>query len=279
VRPKIIVTDDTWTISAERVLLRVIEVEVPHTGGDFESNRLLQIESQQLKISHCRWTGPSFDETGRDGCSAIVWKPGDHRDPQSGQIELDRVVFQGAMHGLTCPQAPRSVLLRQVWKSGWGSLLNLEHAASTQGLKLKLEHVTLRDSQALLRCAGPLMEQRSASLIEIELINSVFALKSSASIVELCGPAVRPDWAEAIRISGDGSLLSPESLLITQQDAESQLNSPLESEELQVEGLIVDEFEFAGPVSTNPHDSVVVKSQAPQRPGTPMPGIDADQLR
>lgn len=279
VRPKIIVTEDTWTISAERVLLRGIEVEGPLNDNDLWPKSLLQVQSQQLKISDCRWTGPSSGEDEADGCSAIVWKPGDRRDPQSGQIEFERVVFQGAMHGLACPLAPRSVLLRQVWKSGWGSLLDVEHAASTQDLKLKLEHVTLRDSQALLRCAGPLIEHRSASLIEIELINSVFALESTSALVELSGPAVRPDWAEAIRISGDGSLLSPDSVLITQQDAESQLNSPLESEELQVEGLIVDEFEFAGPRSPNPHDSVVVKSRAPRRPGTPMPGIDADQLR
>ena len=54
--------------------------------------------------------------------------------------------------------------------------------------------------------------------------------------------------------------------------------SVLASDELEFEGLFLDEFEYAGPLSGDPRNSVVVKTHAPRRQADIMPGIDANRL-
>lgn len=278
VRPVIVISEQTWDVSAERIVLQGIDVEWAGRAADSAPSALLHVWTQEIQITQCRMTGPPTNQDETEEFSAIQWEPGDLRDPHAGRIRFERVVLQGDMHGLACRTGPREVTFRQVLKLDGGSLLNIEEAPATRGLKLNLDQVTLRASGPLLTCAGPLTEHRSASLLEIEAVNSVFALQAASPLIELRGPAVRPDWPEAVRITGDGSLLPQQCVLLTHRDVESNLASVLESEEQEIDGLIVDAFEFAGELSADPRDSVLVKSLAPRRPETPMPGIDANQL-
>ena len=182
------------------------------------------------------------------------------------------------MHSLRTPHPPRQIRWTNVLKTGTGTALVVGPGETSSGIKVRMDRVTLRQGSGLLSCAGPLAEQASAALLEIEVTNSVFDLVPRRPLVELRGPRVRPDWLEAARVTGESSVLTPQAGWLAHFDPEDQATQALESEELLFDGLYLDACEFSGPLSLDPRDSTVIHSRVPRRPGNPVPGIDASRL-
>jgi hypothetical protein len=193
-------------------------------------------------------------------------------------LQVENSVFTGAMHGLKCETTPRRILWRNVLKSGAGSAVVVAETQSSGSVKFSLDRVTLRNSGPLLTCAGPLVEVASAAGIEVESAACVFEVTGLASLIKLIGPQVRPDWPEAVRLSGDGSLIRPGTILLATADPQADSSSPLESDELQFEGLFIDDFAFAGKNPASTLDSVLATTHAPRRQQDELPGIDGQQL-
>jgi hypothetical protein len=182
------------------------------------------------------------------------------------------------MHSVLCRVPPRELTWHNVLKTDQGAALAVESSESSAGVNFVLEQATLRQSGSLLSCAGPLAEQASTELIEVEARNCVLDVAKGFPLVELIGPKFRPDWSQAIRLMGDGCLVPPSITLLASTDLSDGNTSPLESDDLQFEGLFTDEYTFAGRLSDNPRDSLIEGTQAPRRPDDPLPGISPERL-
>lgn len=193
-------------------------------------------------------------------------------------LRVEHTVFAGVMHALTCETTPRRIRWENVLKAGEGSAVAVEETHSGVDLKLALDRVTLRGSGPLLSCAGPLVEELSAAGIEISAAACVFEVVPPSALVELIAPQVRPDWPQAVRLSGDGSLIRPGTALLAGVDLQNESTSPLESDELQFEGLFIDDFEFAGEDADSPLDAALATTHAPRRETDELPGIDSERL-
>ncbi len=167
---------------------------------------------------------------------------------------------------------------RNVLKTDAGTALTVHASAVTNGLDLSLSQVTLRGSGPVLNCRGPFVEEASAKVIELEAIGCVFDVLPSIPLVELLGPKVRPDWPQAVRFLGDGSLIRPDTKLLAHVDPDQSLNDALEHEELQFEGLFIDEFEFADAIQMSVDGSALAKTNAPRRQADRLPGINPSKL-
>lgn len=295
VRPVILIASDKpLRIAAQQITLKNIDVQWNGEPLPSENQAMIELRSQRFLISGCGLNGPGASKPGSPvspadkpvppeensppALSFISWEPLDRRDPQAGVLHLEYTSLTGVLHGLRCLAAPQQIVWRNVLKTQAGSAVVIEQAQTPRGVKLVMDHVTLRNSGPLLTCTGPLTERAAAAGIDIEAADSVFDAASPWPLVELQGPKVREDWPQAIRLLGDGCVVPPNAVLLAAVDPDDGVRSVLESDELQFEGLFLDDFRFAGPLTDNPRDSVVVKSQAPRRQADQMPGIDASRL-
>ncbi len=296
VRPVILIAgDNPLRIAAQQITLKNIHVQWNGESLPSENQAMIELRSQRFLLSGCRLSGPGKAQPGESvppeenplpalrsqplALSFLSWQPLDRRDPQAGVLHVENTSLTGDLHGLWCLAAPQQITWRNVLKTQAGSAVVIEQARTPRGVKLVMDQVTLRNSGPLLTCSGPLTERASAAGIDIEAADSVFDAASPWPLVELRGPKVREDWPQAIRLLGDGCVVPPNAVLLATVDPdEGDARSALESDELQFEGLFLDEFTFAGPLTDNPRDSVVVKSQAPRRQADQMPGIDANRL-
>ncbi len=279
VRPRILIEREPLSLAAPDVTLKNVEIVSAGAGPGSELTELVQIHSQRFHVSGCRFIGPQTESSESIDLSAISWKPIDRRDPQAGLLVIESTRMSGPFAGLRCDETPRQVTWRQVLKTGGGSAVRVDAAATPRhSLKLTADHATLRETGPLLTLSGALAEQTSALLVEIETQESVFQPRENSPLVECRGPTIRPDWHEAIRFAGEGSLLARHAAILAAFDAEAAEATALDSGELQYfEGLLTADFEFAGPVSADPHDSRVTKANAPRR-SSALPGADPEQL-
>lgn len=296
IRPVIRIEDEPWRITAQQVAFKNLEIEWHGSNSLSGELAMLELRTQRAAVSGCLIRGipPSaFDESNGGNISvdhdetekgfqpsspllsAICWEPQDARDPQVGNLLIENSQLMGAMHGLKCRTSPLRITWRNVLKTNAGSALVVDDAESSKDLKIVLQRITLRDSGPLLTCSGPLIETNSAVGIEISAADSVLAVRPSHALVELRGPKVRDDWPQEIRLLGDGSLLPPNTSLLAVVDSEQGIRSSLESDELQFEGLFIDEFQFSGQLSNQPADSVVIETHAPRRQVGLLPGFTA----
>ncbi len=277
VRPQIVIDGDAWSLTAQQIVLSGVDILWNGETAPIGPESLVRLKSQRFAIADCRFIGPTNADGEEPEFAAIAWESLDARDPQAGVLEIEQAVFHGAMQALRCLAAPRQVTWRNVLKTEPGGAIAVDQTSSARGLHVVIDSVTLRDTGPLVSCAGPLAEVASASLLEIVAENSVLSLAKDAALVALRGPKARDDWADAIRFAGDGCLVPPGAGLLATVDPQRGVASILESDQLQFDGLFTDEFEFAGPVSGNPTDSQLAKTQAPRRSES-LPGIRAELL-
>ena len=81
IRPKIVIDQASFVLSAPDVALNNVEITLATATPDAEITELLQIRSQRLHISGCRFTRSETSASLPDELSAISWKPIDRRDP------------------------------------------------------------------------------------------------------------------------------------------------------------------------------------------------------
>lgn len=280
VRPRIVIEANAWKISAQQVVLKNLDID----GGKFTTDSPLEslssLQCQRVQIQGCRFSGPrgSGPSASEVECAAIRWAAADRRDPQAGILQVENTTFIGEMPSVTCVTAPRRIVWRNVLKSGSGAAVVVQETRSGVDLKFTLDRVTLRNSGPLLTCAGPLAEESSAAGIEIAAAACVLEVTPPSALVELLGPQVRPDWSEVMRLVGDGSLIRPGTMLLSAIDPQTETSDPMKSDDVQFEGLFIDDFEFVGEVSESAVDSALAKTNAPRRQADELPGVDVDRL-
>jgi hypothetical protein len=97
-------------------------------------------------------------------------------------------------------------------------------------------------------------------------------------LFELVGRRLNPEAVPRIQVRGEGSLARPGLVVLSSLDADTGRSQPLDSMNLELEGISTGPFEFFGPLGLLPDDSAIESYNAPRATTTP-PGIVADRLR
>ncbi len=191
-----------------------------------------------------------------------------------GRIVLQDTHLSGHMVGVELRTLPKFVGLQNCLKLGPHPFIQLPDQVSSQPMQVHVRQTTLRASGGLLRWPIDVAKTgMTPTLIIAE--DSVFEFPpEQGGLLEFSGAEPPPGWDGLIRITGEGSVLREGALLAVSGAGTLSGLSPLDPSSLRLDGLMIDEFRFAGPADEDPRHSIIVETFSPRRTATP-PGIDA----
>jgi len=216
--------------------------------------------------------GCSFQcRPGASTAAAIRWSdPAD--GPRNAICELRVVdcVFQRVESAVDSRRPGASLRIVNTLHVSSGPLLRL-HGCPTkrQPASLSLEHVTVRDSGAVLECLYEPLEDELGQ-IEVTAVDSVFVPAPEQSLVLLTGTSEPSRLAAAIEWSGQGSVAAPLVPVATwgRHDARHSISD----EQVSVAGLVTSPVDFAGEAQRGPAASRLARWSVPLHSDAP-PGI------
>ncbi|MEW4528118.1 serine/threonine-protein kinase [Maioricimonas sp. JC845] len=261
VRPIIQVDGHPLRLWAEHVTLENVVLE--STGTE----TVLQVESQSLTLRDCIIRCATSSQVSTEGPAGVSWRAIDGQDPTAGQLVCENVAFVCDGAGLQALSRTAGLTATNVLKLGAGPLFEVPNAT-----RVTANRVTLRESGGLLQLApadaGPVRG------IFLELVDCAFALPVGRSaLVELAPTGELPDPLPGVQIVGEGSLLMANTLLFGRRDTAQGRVEPLDSNHFEIDGLLIDEFTFAGEDTRDVAAAKVDRWQAIRR--TPdAPGFD-----
>lgn len=270
----IVVRDSPLRLWAERVVLDNIVLRGP--GVPAETSRhappaLLIVDAQDLAMRRCRFV---TDEAGRE--AALVWSPLDPASAVPQRLLVRDTLFAGHAPTLALPVPPTSVELDNVLKLGPGPLLQVgsNGPGASRRLRLAARHVTLRDAGAFVRCS---VVEAAPCIIDVTLTDCALDLAATAALLEFDAGTLPDDWHTYIRITGEGSILRPDTMIAGLRESSSGLIHELGADQLSIEGLQLAEFAFAGVDELLPESSRVEGNLGYRRSVEP-PGIIPERL-
>jgi eukaryotic-like serine/threonine-protein kinase len=269
------ITAQTLHLSGVRIVADDAEIEPATTAATIERTAspaeqtaplvLLVVRSQQMALDDC-----AFEvSTAGPLATAVAWKLLDEADPSGGRFVARNSTFSGPARGLDLHAMPRMIGFDNCLKRGAGPLIRFNSPLHASPLRVHLRQTTLREAGAVLHWSAVAARERIQPVL-LTIENSVVApLSPDRGLLDFAGEPPT-GWERLLQITGEGSLLHPGTPLASAQSA------PIDAVGLRVEGLIIDEFEFAGDAVVTAA-SVVVATQAPRSTPTP-PGIDPARL-
>ena len=236
-------------------------------AGSGSTNSLLQIASRSLVLRNCR-----FDlEKSNPSTAGVQWRHIDRSHPLGGRVALENCVLTAA--GQVCRFAdwPRQIVVKNCLKTGPGVMFDFPKANhAEQNLEWDLSHVTLRGASGLVRCDVGADAKPGSWLIRAE--NCVFDLAGKESAVfQIAGAGVNRFFAQ-FQLQGLQVLLSDNGHVAAWLSPADKTLKPIDSSALNVEGLVLAKFSFAGRISSRPADSELKTWQGP-RFSSSTPGI------
>ncbi len=157
-----------------------------------------------------------------------------------------------------------------------GPILNLARSPSEDSeIKLLLESVTTRGDTAVLAIQNARGLGKPGPIV-VTASGCALAGTSRDGLISLVDAPTSGPLIDAIRWSGQGSVVSPRMPMLTSQSP-SGGTTPLADDRLAVAGIVRGELEFAGRADGPPADSRVMRWQVPLRSAEP-PGADPDRL-
>ncbi len=272
---------------------------------------LLDVHAQNLIVRKCSFDAQSSQPSNRAGnedipawarddahatspggqpnsvrATAIRWKAVDPQDQSGRLISIRNSVFRGEAGAIQLAGGALKLELENCLKLGPGALVSLA-AGGAEGRSpvIALNHVALRDASSLLEIGlSSAGGSGSDEKISVEADDCVFDLTgahpavcritASAQQLQAAGPKVD--------VIGEGSLVQGggKVAVAVWHNPDDGSMQQYESESIVVEGIFAVAFEWSGPASAKPADSVVKAFQVdrvPRRSLVP-PGIDATVL-
>ncbi len=268
----IVVRDGPLRLWAERVVLDnvILRAESATAGGDLPApDALFVVDSQDLAMRRCAFVP---QESGSQ--TALVWSPLDPASAVPQRLIVRDTVFAGPGTALDLMLPATSLDLDNVLKVSAGPMLRLQGnaSASRRPLRLAARRVTLRAAGALISWTG----DGAPCVVDASLTDCVLDVAGSAPLLELDAPSLPGNWHSVIRITGEGSILRPETIIAGRRDFAGN-TEPLPSDQLAIEGLQLAEFTFAGDDPLLPDSSRVEGSVGYRRSARP-PGIAPERL-
>ncbi|MBX3436668.1 MAG: protein kinase [Planctomycetaceae bacterium] len=266
-----ILTNQPLRIAATQV--RIERVQFSRDDSDSKL-MMLAIQSQTLMIEGCRFIGPAAAADA--AATAIAWKVSDPTNPTGGKLLVQNSTFTGELNGIETHAMPRSMSFDNCLKYGPGALIRLAHTERSAPLRVHLRQSTLRESGGVV-CWLPSASAAALQPLLVIAEDSVFEMPPDrAAFLEFAAASVS-GWERMVRVTGEGSLLKLGTQLAAAEVGRALPPAAVDASPLRVEGLLIDDFEFAGSGRQDPRDSAIAFSQAPQSSSTP-PGIDARRM-
>ena len=282
---EIVITKQALSLWAERIELSHVRLARQPSAAD-RPPPLLIADCQQLEIVHSRFEQGDVEFSGaqRPG-AAIAWRPNETSQPRETRITLRDVVLSGTGPAIYLQVAPQKLAVENVLKVGNGDFIQVSDTGRSDW-RCDLRRITLRETGPLLRC-WPASENAPLSRLTLTATGCVvdFARVAKGSAAEAARPALiawmtgrlPPNWMSAIDWQLTGMLVPPDIDVIVVVDPSNGRRTPVDESRLDIDGLVAGTFEFAGPTSPRPHDSLLRSCDAPL-PSTTQMGIDADVL-
>jgi serine/threonine protein kinase len=297
VAAEIVVDSRPLLLIAERIVLQGLRIRragvsnqaVPDDAALPPLQGLVQAEALQLEVRDTQFLAltPTADQrldqqqfrSRQAGPVALSWKVTEPGSPQSGFATLTNLVFLGNSPGLELQSPAKQIVVNNVLRLGAGALINLALPLKAKfDLTLKLEHVTCRQSGSLVRWqVGD--EQPARQNLRIESKECVFdVLPGEGGLLEFAGGKTVPAWAKRVKFLGDVCLASALSEIAVRTDLKAGEITPLDSSELELEGVTQGTFEFSGEFSLLPANSVIKSDFNGIRRNSGVPGVAASPL-
>lgn len=280
-----IVVDKDWPIVAESVRFERIRVRASGSGIEEVGGGapLIDIQSQAIsaeQMSIRATTAPvdGGDQDSRHSRACLRWRLVDDRDTRPTVAAITDCAFLGGRCGLEVA-GPVSVVQ-------FSNCLSLAQSATVQvtgsaprprEMSLRFEHATCRQVDSVVHWlggSGPPTGMRLA----VEFRDCLLDLRSETGALLVLGSEKwSKGWIRRIRVTGEGSLIHPETALLAWRSTVADVLQPVDATELDLEGLLASPIEFRGPLSTNPVDSEAEEVSGPRRSGS-RAGVRADRI-
>ncbi len=250
----------------------------------------------------CALIGPSFAAVrfktphSADARLAADWLPvairwsgdpataGRRVAPPPGDMLIDNCVFFGVDAAIECrPERAPSIEFRQTLDLLSGPLVRLGGMPrADQAVTVILANTTVRASTAVVECrwdakGPPEPSSRQFGPLTVAATDSVFALDSSSALLLLTGGEPTPALLAQFDWSGQGSLVTPEAVMLAWRSDADGVPKPLGEDTVAVGGLVRSPLEFAGDASAGPAGTKIRHWQAPLR-SSETPGVGPGRL-
>jgi hypothetical protein len=157
-----------------------------------------------------------------------------------------------------------------------GCFIQLDHCPrSDEPLSILLGKVTLRESGPLVECRMPRVENQPGDWT-ILATACAFAPAAPTPLVRVTGFQMPERFVDSFRWNGQGSLVTPQTPLITWRD-DAGRETPVDESSLSMAGLVRSDVTFAADASIHPADSRLIRWQAPLQ-SADSPGANGDAL-
>lgn len=251
VRAEILVGDQPLRLSGEQV--RLAHLVVRRVAGSPDNMPLIEVDAQSLVIDDCEL----ISETAGMTPPVIQWNRLDANDLRTTVVQISRSIVYGGGSVLRSKTVPQQVVVTDSALLGTGAFCALEGPAGRQVCHLRLIRSTFRDT-------GPLVQQVTlpqgavgrSTAIELVLRQSVLAPRPGAALVEVIGTA-GGRWRPALSLDAVGSYLRAGHEVAAQRSSEGLLAEPIDTSSLPIEGLLVAEMNFAGPLVIDAANSLL----------------------
>lgn len=285
-RPQISAPPEGIAVDVEDV--RFVGVDFVASGDDGSSRSttpgsghpcLLQVRAHRVSFERCTFANSAPAEPG---LVAIDWNTRQGADRTAlaltnRRLELQHCVLTDIDTSIRCDGiGSPAIVIDNTLQLGSGSLIELPRCPRLdEPLSVTLSHVTVRDAAALLAVHYTAIPA-DAGRIALVANDCVFSPHPAGSLLHFEGPQSPVRLLSAIDWTGQGSVITPQGVLIAWRNAAGQ-SDRLNPAGLRIAGLVKSEVGFAGPPRAGAAASRAVRWQVPLRSPDP-PGIDAAQL-
>jgi eukaryotic-like serine/threonine-protein kinase len=236
----------------------------------------------RLEASRVQFHGCSFQpaEAKSGSVAAIRWTHPIERnelDLPHGQIVIGNCVFHRVEAAVACETVGAvSLEFSNVLHLAGGPLVWLDHApVQDEPVGIGLTNVALRESGPVMECSFTEIAGRPGN-ISIRANGSAFVIGPNSTLLSFSGPKSPDRLLSTLYWSGQGSLVSPQTVIAGWRRADGQ-TEVLDDAAVSMAGLVRSKVGFAGSVEDGPAASQIIEWQVPLRTSDP-PGIDPRSL-
>ena len=278
-RPKIMVPRTGLIVDAEGVRFVNVDFVWDHPSAAVDATGR-QAALVHLCSARAEFRGCSFRSVG--GLSmppvAVRWThPADSKDRElllpSGRVQLTDCVLRQVGAGVDCQTVGALVVeLANVLQLGGGPLVRLDHCpGADEPVLIALGQVTQRGSGPVLECRYRAIEGQPGE-ISIRAARCAFVPGPGAALLLFDGPDSPQQILRNVRWTGQGSLVSPETVIAAWRGSDGGQQA-LDETAVSIDGLVRSQVGFAGSAESGPTASRIIRWQAPLQSTDP-PGID-----
>lgn len=249
----IVIEDEPLELWAEQIQLE--NVILRSDGREATPSTLLSVNCQDLGLRNCTFACDDADAK----IAGFTWTALDESSAAGPRVVLMDCLFARTESSLRLKSSPASVMLQNVLQLSGGALIEFQgQPVTTRTIAVTLRQSTLRESEGLVRFATPPATATPPLILTLE--NSALDLVSGRSaLVQFAGdpPA---DWQTRIRLTGQDSMVRPQTTLAAVSARSGGSATPLEAGRMAVDGLFAAEFSFAGANVLEPADAQISES-------------------